>query len=103
MSWLIPAMRARGGRAKWQVLRPTSGRSWRQSPSINHRLNEQALHKACFIVETNERESEVLSDQELVTTYKEQGGVERGFRGSRKIRCCWPPRSQSRNRSGLSL
>jgi len=25
-------------------------------------------------------QSEVLSDQELVTTYKEQGGVERGFR-----------------------
>ena len=27
-----------------------------------------------------ELESEALSDQELVTTYKEQGGVERGFR-----------------------
>jgi hypothetical protein len=35
---------------------------------------------ACFIVGTNELESEVLSDQELVTTYKEQGGGERGFR-----------------------
>ena len=35
---------------------------------------------ACFIVGTNELQSEVLSDQELVTTYKEQGGVERGFR-----------------------
>ncbi len=44
------------------------------------RLDEEALRKACFIVGTNELESEALSDQELVTTYKEQGGVERGFR-----------------------
>src|SRR5713101_1610329 len=44
------------------------------------RVEEEALRKACFIVGTNELESEVLSDQELVTTYKEQGGVERGFR-----------------------
>ena len=35
---------------------------------------------ACFIVGTNVLESEALSDQELVTTYKEQGRVERGFR-----------------------
>jgi transposase len=44
------------------------------------RLDEEALRKACFIVGTNELESEVLSDQDLVTTYKDQGGVERGFR-----------------------
>jgi transposase len=44
------------------------------------RADEEALRKACFIVGTNELESEALSDQELVTTYKEQGGVERGFR-----------------------
>ena len=44
------------------------------------RVAEEALRKACFIVGTNELESEALSDQELVTTYKEQGGVERGFR-----------------------
>jgi transposase len=41
---------------------------------------EEALRKACFIVATNELESEALSDQELVSTYKDQGGVERGFR-----------------------
>src|SRR5258708_2499112 len=44
------------------------------------RLHEEVSPKACFIVRTNELKSEVLSDQELVTTYKEQGGVERGFR-----------------------
>ena len=43
-------------------------------------MDEEALRKACFIVGTNELESEVLSAQELVTTYKEQGGVERGLR-----------------------
>jgi len=46
------------------------------------RVHEEALRKACFIVGTNELESEALSDQELVTAYKDQGGVERGFRGS---------------------
>ena len=54
------------------------------------------------MVGTNELESKALSDQELVTTYKDQSGVERGFRGSRKIPCFWPPRSQSRNRSASS-
>ncbi len=44
------------------------------------RVDEEALRKACFIVGTNELESAALSDQELVATYKEQGGVERGFR-----------------------
>jgi transposase len=44
------------------------------------RVDEEALRKACFIVGTNELESAALSDQELVTTYKDQGGVERGFR-----------------------
>jgi len=66
------------------------------------RVEEEALRKACFIVGTNELESEVLPDQELVTTYKDQGGVERGFRGSRKIRCFWLPQSSSRNRSASS-
>ncbi len=44
------------------------------------RVDEAELRKACFIVGTNELQSEALSDQELVATYKDQGGVERGFR-----------------------
>ena len=35
------------------------------------RVDEESLRKACFIVGTNELHSEALSDQELVTTYKE--------------------------------
>jgi len=48
------------------------------------RVDEEVLRKACFIVGTNELKSEQLSDQELVTTYKDQGGVERGFRFLRR-------------------
>lgn len=44
------------------------------------RVDAEVLRKACFMVGTNELESEELSDQELVTTYKDQSGVERGFR-----------------------
>lgn len=44
------------------------------------RVNEEASRKACFIVGTNILDPTVLSDQALVSTYKEQGGVERGFR-----------------------
>jgi transposase len=43
-------------------------------------VDEEALRKACFIVGTNVLETAVLSDQALVTTYKEQGGVQPGFR-----------------------
>jgi transposase len=48
---------------------------------INQGLVEQeALRKACWIVGTNILDPALLSDQHLVTTYKDQGGVERGFR-----------------------
>ena len=43
-------------------------------------VEQEARRKACFIVATNVLDSALLSDQELVTTYKEQGSVERGFR-----------------------
>ncbi len=44
------------------------------------RLDEEVSRKACFIVSTNVLDLKVLADQDLVTAYKEQGGVERGFR-----------------------
>ncbi len=43
-------------------------------------VEQEARRKACFIVATNVLDARILSDQELVTTYKEQGSVERGFR-----------------------
>jgi transposase len=51
------------------------------SVSVNQQLvKQEALRKACFIVATNTLEAAVLSHQEVVTLYKEQGSVERGFR-----------------------
>ena len=44
------------------------------------RVEVEALRAACFIVGTNVLDPKRLSDQEVVTTYKAQGGVERGFR-----------------------
>jgi transposase len=41
---------------------------------------QEVLRKACWIVATNILQPADLSDQDLIGTYKEQGGVERGFR-----------------------
>jgi transposase len=43
-------------------------------------VEQEGRRKACFIVATNVLDGSILSDQEIVTTYKEQGSVERGFR-----------------------
>lgn len=43
-------------------------------------VDQEAARKACWIVGTNVLDPAMRSDQALVTTYKEQGGVERGFR-----------------------
>ena len=43
-------------------------------------VDEEAVRKACWIIGTNVLDTTVLSEQDLVTTYKEQGGVERGLR-----------------------
>jgi transposase len=41
---------------------------------------QEVFRKACWIVGTNILEPATLSDQALIGTYKDQGGVERGFR-----------------------
>jgi transposase len=46
--------------------------------SINQ--EQEAWRKACWIAGTNILDPVVLSDQQLIATYKDQGGVERGFR-----------------------
>jgi transposase len=74
---------------------PTSSQ-WQIATTITvnqQQVEQEAFCKACWIVGTNVLDPVVLSDQQLVTTYKDQGGVERGFRGSRKIRCFWLRRS----------
>jgi transposase len=42
-------------------------------------VEQEARRKACFIVVTNVLDESILSEQEVVGTYKDQGGVERGF------------------------
>jgi len=44
------------------------------------RMGEEERRRACFIVGTNILEVGQLSDEELISTYKQQGSVERGFR-----------------------
>jgi transposase len=61
---------------------PTS-HQWQVATTVTvnqGQVEQEALRKACWIVGTNVLDAAILSDQHLVTTYKEQGGVERGFR-----------------------
>lgn len=49
--------------------------------SINQdRVEQEVQRQACFIVGTNRLDPAQLSAEELAATYKDQGGVERGFR-----------------------
>ena len=57
---------------QWQIV---------ASVSVNfHQVVQEVLRKACWIVGSNVLEPAGLSDQNLIGTYKDQGGVERGFR-----------------------
>ena len=69
------------GRPRKNVSPPTH--RWQIVATVTvqpQRLAEEISRKVCFIVGTNVLDPKLLADQELVTTYKEQGGVERGFR-----------------------
>ncbi len=62
---------------------PAVDHEWQNTATVqaNHeRFAQEVRHRACFIVATNVLDSAELSDEELVTTHKEQSGVERGFR-----------------------
>jgi transposase len=45
-----------------------------------HEVTVVAKKKAAFIVATNILDAQRLSPEQVISTYKEQGGVERGFR-----------------------
>jgi transposase len=56
---------------------------WRLSYQIEvdeAQAQQMALHDAAFIIATNELRTQKLPDEHVFGTYKEQGGVERGFR-----------------------
>ena len=61
---------------------PTSYQ-WQLVASVNVnylQVAQEVFRKACWIVGTNMLEPASLSDEALIGTYKDQGGVERGFR-----------------------
>jgi len=58
--------------SQWQIV---------ATVSVNQeQVAQEAFHAACWIVGTNVLEPTVLSNQQLIATYKGQGGAERGFR-----------------------
>ena len=62
---------------------PPSGYQWQVMATVSvnfQQVVEEVVRKACWIVGTNVLSPTALSDQALIGTYKEQGGVERGFR-----------------------
>jgi transposase len=68
------------GRPRKQVV-PTQRWQCQARLSLKQeRMTEEGRRRACFIVGTNILEASQLSDEELISTYKQQGGVERGFR-----------------------
>jgi transposase len=67
-----PRKDARPATHRWQIVAIVTVKQ--------ERVDEEALRQACFIAGTNVLDTALLSDQALVSTYKEQGGVERGFR-----------------------
>ncbi len=67
-----PRKEDRPPKEEWQIV---------ATVTINQeRVEQEAFRKACWIVGTNILETAELSDETLTTIYKEQGGVERGFR-----------------------
>jgi transposase len=56
---------------------------WHLTPTLlvdQVEVEVQIKHQARFIVATNVIEEQALSHEQVFLTYKEQGGVERGFR-----------------------
>src|SRR6266516_7178532 len=57
--------------------------AWYLVPTLEldqHEVERVARKKAAFIVATNILDEQRLSPEQVISTYKEQGGVERGFR-----------------------
>ena len=56
---------------------------WHLVPTVSideSEVEAQIKKDACFIIATNILDEQELSHEQVITTYKEQGGVERGFR-----------------------
>lgn len=72
-----------GGKGRPRKDASPVGHQWQivATVSVNQeQVAQQAFRNACWIVGTNVLEPAVLSDQQLIATYKGQDGAERGFR-----------------------
>jgi transposase len=67
-----PPKDARPTSQQWQIVATVSVKQ--------EQVAQEAFRKACWIVGSNVLDTTVLSDQQLISTYKGQGGAERGFR-----------------------
>ncbi len=69
------------GRPKSEVEKVLAGYKIQSTITRNQKVIEQELHrKGRFIIATNNLDKNTLSDEALFAAYKEQQGVERGFR-----------------------
>jgi len=71
------------GRGRPRKASPPASHQWQivATVSVNQeQVEREAFRKACWIVGTNVLEQAVLSDEQLIGAYKDQGGAERGFR-----------------------
>jgi transposase len=87
-SWLSATFTLKEQKQYQQAGRPKKGATpdhtiWYLTPKLEvdeHEVAILANKKAAFIVATNILDTQRLSHEEVISTYKEQGGVERGFR-----------------------
>src|SRR5258708_5319591 len=87
-SWLMATFTLKEKKQYQQRGRPKKEASatqtvWSLIPTLavdQHEVTALARKKAAFIVATNILDAQRLSHEQVISTYKEQGGVERGFR-----------------------
>jgi transposase len=87
-SWLMATFTIKAQQQYQQRGRPKKEASatqtvWSLIPTLavdQHEVTALARKKAAFIVATNILDAQRLSHEQVISTYKEQGGVERGFR-----------------------
>ena len=87
-SWLIATFTLKEQKQYQQRGRPQKEATpdqtvWYLVPTLEldqHEVERVARKKAAFIVATNILDAQRLSPEQVISTYKEQGGVERGFR-----------------------
>jgi transposase len=87
-SWLVATFTLRSEARYQNRGKPKQGASpdkiiWHLVPTVSidqQQVEAQIKKDACFIIATNILDEQELSHEQVITMYKEQGGVERGFR-----------------------